>query len=238
MNGRPPPELVTEALTHYRKKVQAAPKKKNGRAVPHVITIARAYGAGGLAVAGLVGRRLDCHVWDRDILDLLADQSHGHYQAEMFRSLDERGRGAVSSLVASCLRRADDETYHYLLHRAMALIAQHDAVIVGRGGYLLLPDAFHVFIKASPEKRIQTVAERNGISPHEAKRIIEKTDHERELFIKQLISHLQIPGERLKNPFDLEISTDRLSYEDAAALICEGAERFFRNRETVGATTS
>ncbi len=227
-----PHELVDKMVAEYERAATVRREATEAPSSPRIITLARSYGAGCPPIAQELGNRLGWHVWDRDILDVLASESHGHYQARMFESLDEKAQGLVESLLSFCFGGADEQTYLYLLHKALIMIAHHDGIIVGRSAYLVLPNAFHVFIKASLAGRIKTITARLNVSEKEAREAIEEKDRERETFRKHFAERVATPISHDTADFDLEISTDRLSTQEAATLIESAATTFFQRRDT------
>jgi cytidylate kinase len=193
-----------------------------------VITISRQIGSGGRAIAEKLGSGLGCTVWGREILDVLASQSGGDYRARMFESLDEKKQGAIDELVSDFFGQVATHTYYYLLPKAIFTIAQSDAIFLGRGANLILPQAFHVRITASMETRICRIMEREKLSRPAAEERVKESDHQRETFLKEFA--LSINVKKYRNEFDLLISTDRLATDEATAIILHGFELFHKSR--------
>lgn len=228
MNIPVPKALVEKAVKSFQatmqmKQQQAHPQSKR------MITISRQLGSGGKLVTELLRQWLDWPVWDKEILDVLASQSHLGYQKKMFEAVDEKTQNEIESLVSLTLGHIDKNAYLYLLPKAIFLIAQHDAIIIGRGAHLFLPASLKVRIKASFPVRVENVMRSAGISKQEAQEKIRAVDQEREAFTKELCRRLGKPYAESKNHlhYDLEISTDTIRMEEAALLILIAAmERF------------
>ena len=214
---------IDQAVGKYELAIKNRPRH-SVKATIKLITISRQIGAGGRDIAALLGQKLGCLVWGREILDVLASQSGGNYQARMFASLDEATQGAIDELVSDFFGQVGRHAYHYLLPKAIFTIAQSDAVFLGRGASLVLPQAFHVRITASAENRIKTLMAREKLSLEAAEDRIRESDHQRDAFIKEFAHTLQAKHNR--NEFDLIINTDRITVDAAASVILHGFELF------------
>jgi|GEM_PF-333138 len=198
------------------------------RRKPRVITISRQLGSGGRRVAEALGEWLDWPVWDRQILDVLARQSSRGYQARMFEELDERAQSEIEAFLSSLFGQADKHLYFYYLPKAILTIAQHDAIIIGRGAHLLLPDSLKVRIVASLDTRVANLVRFEGLTPEEARRRIADSDRQREAFTQELVNRLQAARAwKPRTEFDLTICTDRLELKDTALLVLLAAARMF-----------
>ncbi len=207
-------------LREPRRPVQPVP-------IPRVVTISRLCGAKAKAVGQAVADRFGWHLWDKDILDMLASESHGRYRTRMFEALDESTQGAITAFVASLMGNPDETTYLYFLSKAINMIAQHDAIILGRGADLLLPMAFHVHIKASFETRVSNATMTWHLADCEARKKIAAVDRQRTRFRKHLARSIGRAASHGTLGFDLEISTDHLSISAAADTIGCALNSFF-----------
>ncbi len=73
----------------------------------------------------------------------------------MFHALDEKAQNIIETLVSDFMGKAAKDSYFHLLPKAIYVIAQNNAILLGRGAHLVLQNAFHVHIKASFETRIK-----------------------------------------------------------------------------------
>jgi cytidylate kinase len=219
MSVQIPKQHIEKEITRYRSALSQ--QRFREREQPRkIITISRMIGSGGRKIAEILGRKLHCAVWNKEVLDVLADQAGAKYQARMFEALDEKTQGAIDALVADFFGSAEKHTYFYLLPKAIYAIAQNDAVILGRGSYLLLPDSFRVSIKASFETRVRNMVVYDGWDEGEARRHVKQTDKQRDAFVKELSKKLRVKN--CDDVFDLVINTDRLDVREAAAIIHYG----------------
>jgi cytidylate kinase len=223
-----PTDLVEKAVKNFQNEMRRK-KDRAPQSPRRVITISRQLGSGGMSIAALLKKWLGWPVWDKEILDVLAHQSHLGYQKKMFETIDEKVQDEIESMVAFMFGHRDKNAYLYLLPKAIFLIAQNDAIIVGRGAHLFLPESLKVRIKASFATRVENVARSEGITQKEAQGKIKAVDQEREAFIKEVCRRLGKPYAESKNHlhYDLEINTDVLGIAGAAVLILIAAAQKF-----------
>ena len=148
---------------------------------------------------------------------MLANESHDQYQREMFAVLDESSQNTIDELVGDFFGGPGTHDYLHLLPKAILTIAQHDAIIVGRGSHLLLPRSFRVRIGASHRTRQRTIMAARTISAAAADALIRNSDHARGRFIHSLLHNRGIVEER--TDFDLGLNTDRISIATATDII-------------------
>ncbi len=223
-----PTDVIEKAISRYEQDLRAPLSTGEPIREPRVITISRQCGAGGTSIAHIAGERLGWPVWDGEILDVLADKSHAHYQARLFKALDERRQGRVKATLLSCLGEPNEETYLYLLNKALHIIAQKDALIVGRSADLALRDALHVRVVASMDTRVKYMMPRWEATYRETMKRVKTVDRQRERCSKDFARILRKSCLRRSAEYDLEINTDRISLEGAAMMVCEAAEDLFR----------
>lgn len=210
-----------EYAVEHRRQVEAKP--------PRVIAISRQVGSGGRRIAQALAGWLKWRVWDREILDVLAGQSHRGYQARMFEALDERTQSDIEAVILSLFGEMDKHVYFYLLPRAILTIAQHDAIILGRGAHLILPRSLRVSVEASHDIRVANLVRWEGLSEEAAESWIRRTDAEREAFSEELLRRLiAVRPDWSKQPeYDLAVNTDKFSVEEAAAIVLTAATKEF-----------
>ena len=221
-------KYIESAVARYEMAVKLQPKYAAKKPLK-LITISRQIGSGGREIAQQLGSELGCTVWGREILDVLASQSGGDYRARMFESLDEKKQGTIDELVSDFFGQVATHTYHYLLPRAIFTIAQSDAIFLGRGANLILPQALHVRITASMETRIRRIMAREHLDREAAEERVKESDHQRETFLKDFAHSIHV--KKYRNEFDLLINTDRIGSDEAASVILHGFELFNKSRQ-------
>jgi cytidylate kinase len=221
-------DLVERAVKRFQAEVKTK-RQEASRKPRAVITISRQFGSGGKIIADILGQWLGWHVWDREILDVLAHQSHMGYQSRMFEAIDEKTQDEIENLTSSIFGQIDKHCYLHLLHKALLVIAQNDAIILGRGSHLFLPDSLRVRVKASLQTRIEEISKRAGISKKAAQEKIKSVDAERESFVKSVCHKFGKKYADTKEHlnYDLEINTDRISMKEASLLVLVAAKKKF-----------
>ena len=200
-------------LSRVREWQAARPEHIESGAPFRFITIARDVGSQGDAVAAELAQHLNWHLFDKEIVDSIAQDSH--VRQNLVHELDERSQSLIHDTVQRLLFMAEgisfgNEEYHEALLRTLAYIAARgSAVIVGRGSAFALQGApgFHVRVIASPEVRAAFLAQSLGVSPAEARRRMQLIDGQRRSFIHH---HYR---QNLDDPhfYDLICNTDRMS---------------------------
>lgn len=192
---------------------------------PFAITISREAGALGSTVATEVGRRLNWPVYDRNILDKVAEELR--QPPSRLEDLDERRASWLGECFACLLDNkhvAADAYLKYLFAVVRGLGSRGHCVIVGRGANFLLPaeTTLRVRLVAQAEDCVRAVAKRLGMTTREAAAWVEKTERERSAFVRTYFR------EDVANPlhYDLVLNMSRLSAEDAASIITETLRRF------------
>jgi len=208
--------MVERQMLLSRVRTQASPRAAPEPVSPHrFISIARDVGALGDAVASELARHLHWHVFDKEIVDFIAQDSR--VRQHLVRELDERSQNLIHDTLQRLLLMAEgisfgNEEYHEALLRTLAYIAARGkAILVGRGGAYALRGGpgLHLRIVASQETRIERLAQRWLVSPDEARRRMQQIDSERRSFIhrhfRQDLGDLHF--------YDAVFDTDRLSVE-------------------------
>ncbi|HKW28206.1 MAG TPA: cytidylate kinase-like family protein [Verrucomicrobiae bacterium] len=104
-------------------------------------------------------------------------------------------------------------------------------ILVGHGATVItkkLPNVFHVRLTGSLPRRIERVQRLRNLKPEAAAQYVRREDRGRERYVKAHF-HGQLANELL---YDLVLNTDRVSDEDAAAILAESARTFFSASQT------
>jgi CMP/dCMP kinase len=99
-----------------------------------------------------------------------------------------------------------------------------DAIIVGRGGQVILsdmPDVLHVQIIAPEAVRVQRLMERMDLSKRQAQEQIWQADGDRARYMK----HFHHVDWRVPELYDLVINTRKLSVDAISAFLCEAVRQ-------------
>lgn len=222
-------EAVLRAREHWRRPrpgevFTVAPAQPRPVTSLSTITISRESGAGGSAVARELGRLLDWPVYDRELLECIADQSG--LRAELLESLDEKRSHWVTEVVESFAGVTTMSGASYARHVAetiLALAAKGHCVIVGRGCTIVVPpkNSLRVRLVASLDDRTERERKRLGIAKVDAIKHVSSNDAQREGFVKDYFHHTVGDAHN----YDLIINTSRFSVEQAAQLIIDALHK-------------
>jgi cytidylate kinase len=150
-----------------------------------VITISREFGSRGAALAEWIGERTGFKVWDREILEAIADELGSN--RKFIESLDENRREMIEDAILGFLQNVNTNVnYLRTLIRVVKTIEEHgNAIIVGRGSNYICenPNSVNVRVVSPVKTRIIEYAERNGVTIEEALAEIERTNKERADFV-------------------------------------------------------
>ena len=200
-----------------------------------VINVGRQLGSGGRTVGEIIARRLGIQLYDKQLINLAAEQSG--LCPEFFEKADEKESRGVISTVISYLRAPfvgdDGGVTNVLSNDALFKIqsdvirevaAREPAVFVGRcADYILRenPRCVNVFITADDADRIARICSRQGCTGEEARATMERIDARRASYYNYYSSRTW--GEAAT--YHLCVSTSVLGDEGTADFILEFAAR-------------
>lgn len=154
-----------------------------------VINIGRQIGSGGKAVGEIVARRLGIRLYDKQLINLAAEQSG--LGAEFFERADEhRARGAFATLLGylrtpfGCEGGERNVLCNEALFKIQSdvirdLAARESCLFVGRcADYILRdhPRCVNVFVTGADEDRCRRICERRGCTESEARAFMARID--------------------------------------------------------------
>ena len=172
-----------------------------------VINIGRQLGSGGKAVGEALGRRLGVHVYDKQLINLAAEQSG--LCTELFEQADVLSSEALFKIQSDVIRD---------------IASRESCIFVGRcADYILRdhPRAVNVFVTGAPEDRVRRLCEQENVTPEEAEAQMERTDTRRASYYDYFSSGKW--GEAAT--YHLCIDSSVLGIEGTADFIREFAER-------------
>lgn len=185
-----------------------------------VLTFSREHGAGGGEIAEMVGSRLDWEVFDRCLLDRIAQRYH--LSRPMLELVDETKSNWIHDVLGTWMDTNVIPHEKYLTHlRQIVLNAARcgPAIFVGRGVQFLLPRPSVVAIRiiAAEGFRAARVAQQRGIPERKARQVIREVDRGRAEFVARYF-HRNINDPHL---YDLVINVENHGPAAAAAAICK-----------------
>lgn len=179
------------------------------------VTISREAGAGGSALAEILGQRLGWKVFDKNLLDQVSERFK--VDRTMLDLVDETRSNWVYDVLGTWMdnKVVPHETYVAQLSRIILAVAQQsNFIFVGRGARFLLPREKVLAVRlVAPEGfRLRRIMEHNKLSEANARRYIHDIDKGRREFVQRFFHH-DITDPHL---YDLVINTERLGIEGAA----------------------
>jgi cytidylate kinase len=184
------------------------------------IAIGRQAGARGMATARAVGERLGWAVYDRELVERIAQDMK--LQAGLLEGVDERKVGWLQEFMESFSSApvvSDIAYVHRLTKTIASLVAQGDCVLVGRGVAHILPLAttLRVRLVAPVAWRVTAISRKLGVSEGEAAVQVAAIDRQRVQFVREHF-HKDTTDPSL---YDLVLNAERFSVEQCADLIVE-----------------
>jgi len=183
------------------------------------IALAREAGADAAAVAHELAKRLSWTVYDRELLEVIA-QDLG-LQTSLLESVDEKQVGWFLDSFQAFLAvpRIDESAFIQHLIKTLAMLASRgECIIVGRGAAQLLPTdtTLRVRLVAPFADRIVAFSKRFQIDREEAERRIKRLEQERAEFVRR--HFLKDPTDPAN--YDLVLNVSRLTPAKCAEVIC------------------
>ena len=164
-----------------------------------VITLERQFGSGGLEIGQLVAQKLGIPCFNKEILEQAAKECS--IPEEYLESAQENvsqsflyqlSMASQQGLQADQFLSKSNVLYAEIEKIIKKMAQNGSCVIIGRCADYILRDfepAFHVFVYATMEKRMQRVIESYGVSESSAEYIIKKNDKRREAFYNGNTNH-------------------------------------------------
>lgn len=204
-----------------------------------VITISRMYGSGGAEVAQRVAQALGWPLYDNAFVDAVAQRlgipaAEVADREERVPPLVERLAEALSLATPEILPSpASEPRPHHETRIAevttriiQEVVAQGDAVIVGRGAQSVLAertDVIHVLCYSPHPALVARAMARLGVSAKEAERIVNETNAERDHYVKQHFKRSWLSFEN----YHLCLNTEWLGLDRTAEIIVRLARETF-----------
>jgi len=193
---------------------RAAPKK----AVEKVITITGEYGSMGDTVAELVAKELQFTLYDRKLIQMIADRAH--VEPALVEAVEKREHTYLTEIFDELIGNVElgDTEYAKRLSEVVGLIGANGAsVILGRGANVLLGSKRSLRVRciAPDAVRVHRISERLKMSHFEASEAMAVEDARRAHWVKSMVGvDLNYPGH-----YDIIINTDTFSLDSAAKAI-------------------
>ncbi len=191
-----------------------------------LITVSRQRGSRGTIIAERIAYRFNYTLLHKDIIDRIVETSG--YKRRIVESLDDHTRSQMElwfeSVITGKLVDLNDYARH-LLEIIFSVSRLGGIVVVGRAANFIIGSnrGLHVRIVGTMAGRIRNLMEQEKMSEADARREIEKSDHERAEFVKKLV-HTSIDDPQ---HYDLILNSDWIPVEQAVSLIANAAMEKF-----------
>lgn len=184
------------------------------------VAISRALGSGGDAVARLMAEQLGWPLFDREIIEAIAEKTH--VREELVAQFDEHVRSAFDTYLQNLYtgRIFDASKYLYHLSQVLLGIAQYgQAVILGRGANLILPGAkgLRARIVAPLASRVKNLMQERRLAEKQAVQAVAAHDQEQKAFFQRYFH--SDPDD--PNAYDVVINTGGMEPENVAKFLTQ-----------------
>lgn len=160
------------------------------------ITISREIGSQGAKLAMLLAERLGWQVFDKEIVDYIAN--HAKVRKNIVELFDGKARNEFNSWLVTILDShslSSDRFFKHLVTTIMSIGQHGRAIILGRGANFILPDnkALKLRVVAPLHQRIDFIQSEMGIDAAHAESVIKKMQNERNAFVKRYFGPSLMP---------------------------------------------
>ncbi len=190
------------------------------------ITLSRELGSGGEQIAELISEMMGWKVYDKEILNAMAENMDVHVKA--LESVDEKTIGWINDWLVPLFSGKSDQhveqlSYFKHLGQVLLIIARHGkAIIVGRAAGLLLPRdrGLSIRITAPFELRCKRYAEQEGIDIEQARILVRKSDNAQKKFVRSFLGK----DINAAQYYDIAFNTEKLELKQVAKLVCRALD--------------
>ena len=204
-----------------------------------VITINRELGSGGRTVGRKLAERLGVKYYDKAIVEGLKEKygltteeiEHLKTQKKSWRDeFNAYYKKLLNSIAPGEFKPVPTTAAMFETERRILqdLAAQESCVVAGRSGFLVFREwknHLSVFIQASMQKRIERLHHKRGLRLEDAIDIIDEVDAGRETYLQNYADKSRYDTHN----YDIVISMDELSEDDATDIIMEFINRSTKN---------
>lgn len=212
---------------------EAGARERGRRPGQPVITVSRQRGSGGTILAERLAQRFGYTLLHRDVIDRIC--ASAGYKRRIVASLDEHARSQLQLWFESVVQGAYVDAGDYvkaLLEVIYSISELGGVVVVGRGANFILGHerGFHIRVVAPCEVRVRNLVARERLGERDARREVERADHERSTWVRQVF------GRSVDDPlgYDLVVNHLSISMEAATSLVAAAAQEKFERLRLAG----
>jgi len=197
--------IITRQIERWNRSRSSYGKEKG---FPGNITLSRDFGGRGNELAGRLSEITGWKVYDREIVDYIAQNAH--VRRAIVESFDEKNRQELDIMLSSLLNATSfsKETYlKYLIKTVLSIGVPGRAIFLGRGAHLILPDEQALKVRVVEDYK-------DRLKNHRAAEI-EKEDRARAAFIQRMFgADIDRAGH-----YHLVLNLSRLEIDPAARML-------------------
>ena len=208
--------LVENCMKKWEKRRIKVKKEEKVKQISPCISFSRKIGVGALEIADLLAEKTGYPVFEREIIEHMADNAHLNKKTIAF--FDEYYPGKLTELATFLFAEKSYIMSDYTKHLFRTVVSIADigsTIFVGRGTHLILPRdrVLAVRLICSKEYRCQRLASILNISTKNVESKLNEIDKGQRLFFKKVFSkHDALPYE-----FDLCINCDYIKKPQSVA---------------------
>lgn len=214
--------LINNCYRQWEKRQLELKKEKPKTEMPPTICFSRKIGVGALEVADILAEKINYCVFDREILEHIADKAK--VSEKTVALFDELYPGKMNELGAFLFGEKSFTKSDYAKHlfkTVLSIAHLGPSIFVGRGTHLILPREAVLAVRfiAGRAHRINRLAKILKITKEQADRKLDSIDNEQKDFFKNVHNK----KDALPYEFDMVINFDYISKPQWAADIVEKA---------------
>jgi cytidylate kinase len=213
-------ELVDRQIRRWEQTERQLEVKPSADVQQPMVCISREFGSQGLEIARFVAGRLGYDLYDRDLVERLAEDAR--LRDRILETLSPSARASITRRLEEEFDELGLAPSEYLTWMTTTLYAvgRHGhGVVLGRGAqFVLEPEAtLRVRVFSPFEKRVARVAERYGLSSAEARSRVLHEDAERAAFCWRHF-HRDVSD---PTAYDMLLNSEALSVAACSALVID-----------------
>jgi cytidylate kinase len=215
-------EMAHQLISRLERERFEEREKEVPREMPATICFSRKIGVGALDIADILAKRVGYRVFDREILEHIANE--GNLSEKTVAIFDERYPGRLNEFLSMAFGEkafVRNDYARQLLSALFSMAYLSPAIFVGRGAHLVLPRerTLAVWFISSMSYRATRMATILNIQEKEAEGRLEQIDKEQRDFFNKVFGIKEVSAEQ----FDLVINCDYFQDPESAADIVQTA---------------
>jgi len=215
-------EMAHQLISRLERERLEERREEAPKEMPPTICFSRKIGVGALDIADILAKKINYRVFDREIVEHMANQ--GKLSKKTVSIFDERYPGRLNEFLALAFGEKAFIKSDYARQLFSALFSMaylSPAIFVGRGSHLVLPRerTLAVWFIGSKAYRTTRMAAAMNITEREAKERLDQIDKEQRHFFNMVFGIKEVSPDQ----FDLVVNCDYIQEPESAADIVQAA---------------